>query len=199
MHAQFVKSFAKFEQMVEIEPLPQIAFVGRSNAGKSSLLNMLTNHKGLAVTSQKPGRTRLINFFKVNDIHFVDLPGYGYSVASKSAEHGWGVEITNYLVKSEHLKLVFVLLDIRHAPSALDVGMLHFLQGHGITFKILATKCDKLSRAQQGNAKMKLATTLGLGKDDIILTSATNRQGREIILSILTNLSKSDIIHSGVK
>jgi len=190
MHAQFVKSFAKFDQMIDIEPLPQIAFVGRSNAGKSSLLNMLTNHKGLAVTSQKPGRTRLINFFKcrgdnLSPVHFVDLPGYGYSVASKSAEHGWGVEITNYLVKSEHLKLVFVLLDIRHSPSALDISMLHFLQGHGITFKILATKCDKLSRAQHGNAKVKLATTLGLGKDDIILTSATSRQGREEVFDTL--------------
>jgi len=186
IQAEFYKSFANISQMEDVKSMPQIAFVGRSNAGKSSLLNMLTNRRGLAITSQKAGRTRLINFFEIkNEYYFVDLPGYGYSSASKGTTQGWGEAIAEYLVNSKHLRLVFILLDIRHDPSQLDVAMLHFLQSHSIPFRILATKCDKLSRAQSHNHRQKLASFLGLGIADIILTSAQNRQGRQDVFDIL--------------
>ena len=185
MNAEFYKSFTKLEQMTDIEPLPQVAFVGRSNVGKSSLLNMLTNRRGLAVTSQKPGRTRLINFFRVKDMYFVDLPGYGYSVANKSMTEGWGESVTSYLVNSEKLRMVFMLLDIRHAPSELDITMLHFLQSHSLPFKIIATKADKFSRSQASLHRQKLAAALGIGAADIIVTSATSRLGRDEVFDTL--------------
>ncbi|MCL2587427.1 MAG: ribosome biogenesis GTP-binding protein YihA/YsxC [Firmicutes bacterium] len=189
MDAQFYKSFTKIEQMEEVGDLPQVAFVGRSNAGKSSLLNMLTNRKGLAVTSQKPGRTRLINFFNINNkIYFVDLPGYGYSVANKSTTDGWGNTITEYLLKSQQLKLVFVLMDIRHEPSPLDVTMLHFLQAHSLPFKIIATKADKLSKSQQQNHRQKLAAALGVGTSNIIVTSASAKLGREEVMGLVSGV-----------
>lgn len=213
MEAKFVTSCATFEQTKAIAPdLPQFAFVGRSNAGKSSLLNMLTNQKRLAVTSQTPGRTRLINFFyikyqnplktpnkysknektpnivnieKVN-IYLVDLPGYGFASASKSAKDGWGQHITDYLTKTPALRRVFVLMDIRHRPSALDMQMLHFLQTHGTPFTIIATKADKLSRAAANTHLCTLANHLGVGKFNIIVTSAKMRLGKEDILSIIS-------------
>ncbi|MCL2756017.1 MAG: ribosome biogenesis GTP-binding protein YihA/YsxC [Firmicutes bacterium] len=185
--AKFVKSCPTIEHISDIPELPQIAFVGRSNVGKSSLLNMLVNQKKLAVTSQTPGRTRLINFFEVKfsrekgvdeDIHFVDLPGYGFAAASKSMKYGWGENITEYLVKSQQLELVFILLDIRHLPSELDLAMLHFLQSHGIPFSILATKVDKISRSESLNLRRKLANSIGVGERDIIMTSSKGTQGR---------------------
>ena len=193
MNADFFKSFASFEQLIADESvgvLPQIAFVGRSNVGKSSLLNMLTNRKGLAVTSQKPGRTRLINFFQINkELYFVDLPGYGFSSASKSTTDGWTSAITDYLTRSPHLRLVFVLLDIRHAPTQLDIAMLHFLQSNSIAFKILATKADKLSRSAALVHRQKLAQSLGLASTDIIVTSSTAKQGRQEVLTLVQNLT----------
>lgn len=171
----------------ELESLSQIAFVGRSNVGKSSLLNMLTNQKKLAVTSQTPGRTRLINFFEIKigdtNIHFVDLPGYGFAKASKSQKYGWGENITEFLTKSENIKCVFVLLDIRREPSDLDLAMLHFLQTHGIPFSILATKIDKISRSQALQLRKKLSSSLGVADADIIMTTAKDKQGRDEIFT----------------
>jgi len=193
--AKFIKSCPDYKNTLDgIEELPQIAFVGRSNVGKSSLLNMLTNQKRLAVTSQTPGRTRLINFFHIvyhakkegvgdKPIYFVDLPGYGFAKASKSAKYGWGESITEYLTKSDNLKCVFVLLDIRREPSDLDLAMLHFLQSHGIPFVIIATKIDKMSRSQALTLRRKLATSIGVADTDIIMTSAKDKQGRTEIFT----------------
>jgi len=208
--ATFETSCTDLASTKKLDPLPQYAFVGRSNVGKSSLLNMLCNRKGLAVTSSTPGRTRLINFFRIelgmakplceegkarqsnpeaksknSTIFFVDLPGYGYAAASKSAKYGWGETITEYLTKSTLLRRVFVLLDIRHKPSAHDEAMLHFLQQHGIPFTILATKSDKFSRAQISNHVRTLAQHLGVGIDNIIATSAKSTLGRDAVMSIL--------------
>lgn len=193
--AEFLKSFERFDQMGvgDLEPRPEFAFVGRSNVGKSSLLNMLCNSKKLAVTSQTPGRTRLINFFNIRlgskedeqTVYFVDLPGYGFSAAGKGTTQGWSQSITEYLTKSENLRRVFVLVDIRHEPSGLDEAMLNFLQSHSIPFKIIATKCDKFSRAQMNLQRLKISQSIGIGKDDIILTSASSKLGREDILMAL--------------
>jgi len=194
--AKYVTSFEKFDKSKNLEPLSQIAFVGRSNVGKSSLINMIVNQRNLAITSKTPGRTRLINFFeiKLNDanIHFVDLPGYGFAKASKSTQHGWGQHITDFLVKSEHLEHVFVLLDIRHKPSKLDEAMVGFLQMQNIPASIIATKCDKLSRPQLQIAIQSLVKELGITKESIIITSSQDKKGREEIISKLILVSNVD-------
>ena len=185
--AKFVTSAATFDQVKKLPELPEYAFVGRSNVGKSSLLNMLVNQKNLAVTSSTPGRTRLINFFLVNnEIYFVDLPGYGFAKAAKSTKDGWNDNIGEYLTTSRNLKKVFVLLDIRIAPTDNDIAMLHFLQANNIAFRIIATKADKLSRAAAHTARTKLATTLGLASTDVILSSSKDKLGRAEILDNLT-------------
>ena len=194
MLAKFEISCSTFEQTLRVDGLAQVAFVGRSNAGKSSLLNMLTNQKRLAITSSTPGRTRLINFFRVSfakdkpEIFFVDLPGYGFASAAKSAKDGWGVHITDYLTKTRALRRVFILLDIRHSPSKLDLQMLHFLQTHDMPFSIVATKADKLSRAQTAGAVKILAHSIGVGSLDIIVTSAKNRTGIDDVTSKILDI-----------
>lgn len=169
-----------------IKDLSQVAFVGRSNVGKSSLINMLCNRKKMAITSSTPGRTRLINFFNVKmddkEFYFVDLPGYGFAAASKSAKDGWNENISGYLVRERNLRLVFVILDIRLNPSEKDVMCLHFLQSNGVPFSIIASKADKLSKGEVGRAVSKLAQSLGVGVGDIITTSGTKGTGRASVL-----------------
>ncbi|MCL2569864.1 MAG: ribosome biogenesis GTP-binding protein YihA/YsxC [Firmicutes bacterium] len=189
--AKFISSHSDISQTKNLPPYSQVAFVGRSNVGKSSLINMLTNQKNLAVTSKTPGRTRLINFFECRidadkNFYLVDLPGYGFAMASKSTQYGWGTNITQYLTQSKHLNLVFVLLDVRHTPTKLDMAMIHFLQSNNIPFSIIATKCDKLSRAQQGKAIIDLANALAVGRDNIIPTSSKDKNGRDEILAKIT-------------
>ena len=194
----FVKSAANFTHVMELDGRPEVAFVGRSNVGKSSLLNMLCNQRALAITSKTPGRTRLINFFDITirkgekgqgdtteRIYFVDLPGYGYAEASKQVTDGWNDNIGEYLLKSRYLQIVFVLLDIRHAPSDLDISMLNFLQANSIPFAIIATKADKFSRAQGSTAKQKLAQSLGVTRNDIIVSSSLGKVGRDEIVSYI--------------
>jgi len=200
--AEFVTSCTSFADVVrqKIAPLPQFAFVGRSNVGKSSLINMLCNRKNMAITSSTPGRTRLINFFEIaasalpprNDVakfYFVDLPGYGYAAASKSAKDGWNDNIGEYLMKERNLKMIFVLLDIRVKPSDKDVMALHFLQQNNVPFKIIATKIDKISKSQVHAAVSKLSQELGVGRDDIIVSSSSDKRGRLEILSIVNNMT----------
>jgi GTP-binding protein len=195
--AKFVKSAAKYEQAAEFMHFDQFAFVGRSNVGKSSLINMLTNRKNLAVTSSTPGRTRLINFFEIElkqdnhddrKIFLVDLPGYGFAAASKGIQGAWNDEIGTFLTKTKHLKMVFVLMDIRHKPSDQDIHMLHYLQCASVAFSVLATKSDKLSRSQINTAATTLAQALGVGRDNIIATSADSRLGRAEVLSKISSM-----------
>jgi len=190
-NVSFLKSCGTYAQSLEVPPLPSFAFVGRSNVGKSSLLNMLTNRKSLANVSKTPGRTRLINYFQLdgyeNSIYFVDLPGYGYAAASKKIQGGWDEEISNFLAQTATLKQVFLLLDIRHAPSALDIAALHFLQSSEIPFTIIATKADKFSKSGAHGAVAKLASSLGLTKNDIIVSSSEKGIGRtDILLKVAT-------------
>lgn len=173
---------------------PEICFVGRSNVGKSSFINMLTGNGKLAKTSSTPGRTRLINLFGVGDGDFVmvDLPGYGYAAASKGEQRGWGAMIEGYLRSTTKLAQAFLLLDCRHEPSALDKQMINYFHYYATPFTIVATKCDKLSKAQLGRAVTALSSATALGRDNILCVSYSG-MGRERVLErIETLLERTD-------
>jgi GTP-binding protein len=154
----------------------EVAFIGRSNVGKSSLLNTLLNQKGLARTSSTPGRTQTLNFFLVNDsFYFTDLPGYGYAKVSKSARAAWGELIENYLAQRRQLVLSILIVDSRHEPSPLDLQMKNWLQHFGLPFLVVSTKIDKLSANEQ-RASLQRARKL-LETDRLIPFSALTRQG----------------------
>lgn len=178
--AEFLKSVAG--KNLE-NNLPEIAFVGRSNVGKSSLINALTNRKNLAKTSSTPGKTKLINYFTINDnqFYFVDLPGYGYHKAGGKFDEEWADFLENYLLHSQQLKLVFILLDIRHTPNVLDMEMIKFLSYNCIPFIIVATKCDKISRAQVNNSVLKMASNLKVGTSNIVPVSSEKKLNLEKI------------------
>jgi len=147
--AQFITSAASMAQ-IHLPPKPEIALVGRSNVGKSSLINTLCRQKSLAKVSATPGKTRLINFFEINDaFYLVDLPGYGFAAASKKEQHSWGDMIEGYLSGSPNLKHLLLLLDIRRTPSEDDIRMAYYLQHYRIPCTIIATKVDKVSRSQR--------------------------------------------------
>lgn len=177
--SKFLTSIASTDRLEQLT-LPQFAFVGRSNVGKSSLLNALCNRKNLAKTSSTPGRTRLINIFEINgNFLFVDLPGYGFAKASKKEQGSWQNLIGTYLQGSKNLRLVFVLLDSRHEPTEKDIEMLEYLYAFGISFKIILTKSDKLSKTEIQKNKMMIASKVGVGIDDLIITSSEKRQNLE--------------------
>lgn len=168
----------------------EIAFAGKSNVGKSSLINGLLNRKALARTSSQPGKTQTINFYKINDsFYFVDLPGYGYAKVSATEREKWGKMIERYLNTSEKLVLVFLLIDIRHEPSANDKMMYDWILQSGFTPVIIATKSDKIKRSQlQKNLKI-IRTKLEMGKEDLIFPfSAQSKQGRDEIWSYIESL-----------
>ncbi len=186
--AEFVRSIANSNDL-SLYNLPEFAFVGRSNVGKSSLINSLTNKKKLAKASSTPGRTRLINIFKINNtFHFIDLPGYGFAQASKQEQASWQNLIGSYLENSKNLKRVFVLVDIRHEPSEKDKLMLSYLYTYNIPFNIIATKADKIARGQINKHIGVIANTLGVGVGDIIVTSSTDRLGNDKILDLIESI-----------
>lgn len=170
--------------------LPEVAFSGKSNVGKSSLINALMNRKSLARTSSQPGKTQTINFYNVNGcIYFVDLPGYGYAKANESVKAKWGKMIENYLHQSRQLRAVFLLLDIRHKPSENDCIMYDWIKGHGYKPIIIATKLDKIKRSQLPKQIKLLRETLGAGEDiRIVPFSAVSKQGREEIYEIIEEI-----------
>jgi len=171
--------------------LPEFAFAGKSNVGKSSLINALMNRKALARTSSQPGKTQTINFYNINDTcYFVDLPGYGYAKASVEVKAKWGKMIERYLQKSEMLKCVFLLIDIRHEPSENDRLMYDWIKSNGFAPVIIATKLDKLKRSQVDKQVKLVRTTLGLEKDGILIPfSAETKQGREEIWALLEKMA----------
>jgi len=180
--AKFVITVASVDKII-ISELKEFAFVGRSNAGKSSLINALTNRNNLAKTSSTPGKTKHINYFLLNnEFYLVDLPGYGYHKASKSAERKWVKLIDEYLLNSQNLSCVFVLMDIRHTPSELDKQMLAFLHYYQIPFLVIATKADKLSKSQRHIYANKLAQEVSLTANNIIITSSEDKSGIDNIL-----------------
>lgn len=174
---------------------PEIAFAGKSNVGKSSLINALMNRKSLARTSAQPGKTQTINFYNINDVmYLVDLPGYGYAKASKAAQEQWGKLIERYLHQSKMLKAVFLLIDIRHEPSNNDKMMYDWIVDNGYHPIIIATKLDKLKRSQiQKHVKM-IKQGLDLIPGTQVLTfSATSKQGREEIWDLMDQLLKDNL------
>lgn len=170
--------------------VPEIAFAGRSNVGKSSLLNLLTNRKSLARVSGAPGKTRTINFYRINDeFRIVDLPGYGYAKISKSVSENWGQMMEEYFQNRQGLRKVVQLVDIRHAPSAQDVQMYEYLRHYGLDGLVVATKADKVSRNEMQKCIKTIKQTLNLGADDLVIpVSALKRQGHDNLLTEIEKL-----------
>ena len=170
--------------------LPEIAFAGKSNVGKSSLINGLMNRKNYARTSAQPGKTQTINFYNINnELYFVDLPGYGYANASVEVKAKWGKMIERYLHTSKQLKAVFLLIDIRHEPSANYVQMYQWIIEQGFMPVIIATKLDKIKRSQVAKQIKLIKTTLSMGPESTILPySALSKQGREEIYEYIESL-----------
>jgi len=172
------------------ETMPEIAFAGRSNVGKSSLLNLLTNRKKLARVSGSPGKTRTINFYLVNDaFRIVDLPGYGYAKVSKAMTENWGDMMETYFQKREGLRKVIQLVDIRHKPTAQDVQMYEYLRHYGLDGIVVCTKADKVSRNEMQKNIAVIRKTLDLSKEDkVIPVSALKKTGYEELLAEIETL-----------
>lgn len=183
--SRFITSVANANKVV-VDEKKQIAFVGRSNVGKSSLINMLVNNSKLCKTSQTPGRTRLINYFLINDaFYFVDLPGYGFAQASKKDVFGWQGLIEPYLKNNAMLKCVCVLVDVRHNPTEQDKQMINYLFYYQIPFVIVATKCDKLSKTKVKPALNKIAGELKVGVQNVYGISSQTSFGKDELLNKL--------------
>lgn len=166
-----------------VNTLPEFAFAGKSNVGKSSLINGLMNRKSYARTSSQPGKTQTINFYNINEkLYFVDLPGYGYAKVSLELRAKWGKMIERYLKKSNQLKLIFLLVDIRHEPSQNDKDMYEWIVHNGFMPIVIATKLDKINRSQIAKQSKLIRTYLGMPKEGILIPfSAETKQGREEI------------------
>lgn len=174
--------------------IPEYAFIGRSNVGKSSLINMLTAHKSLAMTSQKPGKTQLINHFLINESwHLVDLPGYGYARVGKDNRERLGQIIESYILRREQMTCLFILLDCRHEPQRIDLEFIEWAGEHGVPFALVFTKADKLSKG-------KLASNIETYKNRLLesweelpplfITSSDTRQGREELLDYIESINQ---------
>lgn len=190
--AELTAVAAKREQY----PVPdkkEIAFAGRSNVGKSSLLNLLTNRRSLARVSGNPGKTRTINFYEINDeFRIVDLPGYGYAKVSKSISAGWGDMIEAYLKSRDNLVKVVQLVDIRHAPSPLDVQMYNYLKHYQLDGLVVATKADKISRNEMAKSLTVIRKTLGMEQGDLVIPVSTlNKTGHEDLLAAMDAVLKN--------
>jgi GTP-binding protein len=186
--ASFIKS-SKTAEGCPPPVKPEYAFIGRSNVGKSSLINMLTGQKGLAKTSSTPGKTQLINHFLVNDAwYLVDLPGYGFAKVSKSDKKDWDVMIRNYLLRRENLMNVFLLIDSRHEPQKNDLTFIEWLGSNGIPFSLVFTKTDKQSATQTAANIAVFGDTLKQTWDELppfFRTSSEKRSGREELIGYI--------------
>ncbi|MGN0006863.1 MAG: ribosome biogenesis GTP-binding protein YihA/YsxC [Alistipes sp.] len=191
--AEFKCSSERLGQVPK-DGLKDIAFIGRSNVGKSSLINMLTGRKGLAKVSGTPGKTRLINHFLIDgEWYLVDLPGYGYARTSKNQRSGFAKIITDYVFKCERLHFLFVLVDSRIEPQRIDLAFIEQLGMHGIPFGIIFTKCEKLSAAQRRRSIETYSKTLSEQWEELppmFVSSSANGMGKEEILAFVDNILK---------
>jgi GTP-binding protein len=192
--AEFIISNTDFKKCPEGN-LPEYAFIGRSNVGKSSLINMLCNRKDLAMTSSKPGKTLLINHFMINNNwHLVDLPGYGYATTGKKMRDKLQEIIESYILYREQLTCLFLLIDSRHEPQKIDLDFMQWMGENGIPFSIVFTKQDKLSHAQQmSNLKVYKDKLEEQWEElpEIFITSSEKRQGRDELLNYIDNINKN--------
>lgn len=184
--SEFVTSAVKREQYPE-DGRHEIAFVGRSNVGKSSIINAITNRRHLAKVSSTPGKTRLINFFIINeDFYLVDLPGYGYAKVSKKEKASWGAIIENYLSNRNQLKRVILLVDCRHKPTADDILMYKWIKHYGYEVMVVATKSDKLSKNDLKKSEKVIKETLELNKsDNLFFFSSLKKENKEELINTL--------------
>ncbi|MCK5128703.1 MAG: YihA family ribosome biogenesis GTP-binding protein [Clostridiales bacterium] len=182
--AQFIKSIADYST-AKIENIPQIAIIGRSNVGKSSLINYLCNSKKLAKVSSSPGKTRLINLFKINEqFYLVDLPGYGYAKVSKTEQERWSQMLEYYMNNSDNLQHIFLLMDIRREPSDLDHQMSLWIQSCAIPCTIIATKCDKIAKSKRKQVASLLSDKLAMTfRTHTILFSTLAKMGKQELLA----------------
>lgn len=185
--AKFLLSAANESQFLKSEK-PMIAVCGKSNVGKSSFINMLANEKKLAKVSKDPGRTRLVNYFDMGEFILADLPGYGYARVSKEEKDRWGRLLENFFAEKESIAHVFSLVDVRHDPTADDRQMIEFLNYHIIPFTIVATKSDKLSRAQIQRSVINIAATFKCGAGNVLVTSAQTRFGLDKTLEKISQV-----------
>ena len=189
--AEFVTSAVRPGQY-PVPDLPEFAFAGRSNVGKSSLINTMVSRRKLVQTSSTPGKTRLINFFRVNEAFaFVDLPGYGYARVSQEERRRWRPMVEQYLSARENLKAVVVILDIRRVPTAEDGQLLRWLDRERIPTVLVVTKADKLSKTAQKKQLNVIVEAIAADPDDIILFSAVSRQGRDALWKTLVDMAKA--------
>ena len=183
--SKFVQSLSAFRSFPG-QGLPEIAMVGKSNVGKSSLINSMTGNSKLARTSSEPGKTRLVNLYLINEGFFlVDLPGYGFAKAPKQEREKWAEMIEGYLKGSENLRRVFQLVDLRHEPTREDQMMVEYLRHYDIPFTVVATKADKLSGAQRGRSIPAICRALAVQPWEVIVYSSQNGLGRDKLLELI--------------
>ena len=188
--AEFITSATKPSQYPSAE-LPEVAFAGRSNVGKSSLINTLVSRKHLVKTSSTPGRTQLINFFDINSkLTFVDLPGYGYAKVPVSVRKKWGPMIETYLSNRRTLKGVVIIMDIRRTPREEEQNLIHWLEHFSIARIIVLTKTDKLSKTKTIKQQDTIVSALAEEKEDVILFSAKTRRGKDAVWDAILSLTE---------
>ena len=189
-NVEFIKSAVQPAHYPEYD-LPEIAFAGRSNVGKSSLINTLIQRKDMVKTSSKPGCTQLINFFLINDaVSFVDLPGYGYAKVSKKIRAQWQPMIEKYLSFRKNLYGLILLIDIRRDPKKEEFDLIQWLESHEMPYLIILTKADKLSKTKQNKRFSSICNKLQIEENQIILFSTKTKKGRNTILNEIDNLLK---------
>ncbi len=190
---KFITSYANPRDMVSLPPLPQIAVAGRSNVGKSSLINALCGNKKLARVSQTPGKTRLLNVYDMDGaLHLVDLPGFGYAKVSAQEQMRWADMIEGYLNSSERLACIALLVDIRHEPTRDDVRMMEWIRAANHEYQIIATKADKISKAARGRNIQMICRTLVVQPWEVIAYSSQDGTGKKELEEVFAKYSASE-------